>query len=228
MTNISALLAQLSLEQLGICALLVTPSLGIYLVVRGANRWGYETYPHLLFLGSYLPLYPVLIWQTVNQRYLIAGTALPTIHCVGVDWSIFAILSLNLLVVSIVYQGMILILAWQRAGQLKEIEVFDDITPVANEYILVYIYPLLLLNYAKLFDITVFLLVFASIAIIQVRTDRFMVNPLLVFFGYHFYHIEIDGGKAFLLSSTDFDEGEIDEISQITISNNVRVHTGRI
>jgi len=225
---LDSLFPQLLLKLLGMVLFFLAPSLGIYFAIRGARWRGYATYPYLLFLGSYLPLYPVLLWQTLNQQYTIFGTTLPAVHFTGVDWSIFAVISANLLVVSALYLGMILILAAQRAGQPREIEVFDDITPVANEYVLVYIYPLLLLDYTKLFDISVFLLIFASIAIIQVRTDRYMINPVLVFFGYHFYRIEIDGSTAFLISRRDFDEEETDEISQIPISNNVRVHTGRV
>lgn len=228
MTAISSLFPRMMVGQLRTVLFFIAPSLGIYFVVRGARWRGYATYPYLLFLGSYLPLYPVLLWQTIDQQYVISGATLPSVHLVGVEWSIFAIISVNLLAVSVLYLGMILLLASKRAGRTTEMEILDDITPVANEYILVYIYPLLLLDYTKLFDITVFLLVFASIAIIQVRTDRYMVNPVLVFFGYQLYHIEIDGGNAFLLSRRDFDEDETEEISQITISNNVRVHTERV
>lgn len=208
--------------------LLTSPSIIIYGVVQVARMCDYAAYPYLLFLGSYLPLYPVLFWQTIGQKYVAFGITLPSLQLVSVELSIFAIISINLLGVASLYLGMILILASQRAGQTTGIEVVKDITPVANEYVLVYIYPLLLLNYAKLFDITLFLLIFTLIAIIQVRTKRYMVNPLLVLFNYHFYQIEINGKNAFLLSRRDFDENEADEISQITISNNVRVHTGRI
>lgn len=227
MTAISSLGLQLALSQLGTAVLLLSPSLGIYLSVKAAGRRGYATYPILLFLGSYLPLHPILFWQTLDQQYTIFGTTLPIFTFARTDWSIFAILSMNLFTVAVIYQGMVLILARGRAGQPRELTIRKDITPVANEYILVYIYPLLLLDYTKLFDITVFLIVFASIAIIQARTDRYMINPVLVFFGYYFYHIEIDGDNAFLLSRRDLDEGDTDEMSQISISDNVRVHTGR-
>jgi len=227
MKVISFLRLQLALSQLGTAVLFLSPSLVIYFAVKAAGRRGYATYPILLFLGSYLPLYPILLWQTLDQQYTIFGTALPSITFAGADWSIFAILSTNLLTVAIIYQVMVLILAWRRAGQPKKLTIRKDITPVANEYILVYVYPLLLLDYTKLFDITVFVIVFASIAIIQARTDRYMINPVLVFFGYYFYHIEIDGDNAFLLSRRNLNEGDTDEISQISISNNVRVHTER-
>jgi hypothetical protein len=220
-------LSQLPVIQFATAAAFLAPSFGVYIIVKTAQWRGYTVYPILIFLGSYLPLYPILLWQTLNQQYTILGTSLPAITVAGVDWSIFAIIAANLLAVAFLYQGMILILAWQRAGVPADITVLDDITPVANQYILVYIYPLLLLDYTKIFDITVFLIVFASIAIIQVRIDRYMMNPVLVFFGYHFYYVEIDGSTAFLLSRNEFEEGETDEISEITISNNVRVHSGR-
>jgi len=204
------------------------PLLVFYLGVRLANRRGYTTYPYLLFLSSYLPLYPVLMGNTLDQQYMIAGRKTPSVQIIGHDWSLFTIISLQLFIIAIIYLGMILYLALRRAGQPQELEFVEDITPVANEYVLVYIFPLLVLDYAKLFDISVFLLVFISIAIIQVRTDRYMINPILVLLGYKFYYARTDGTKIFFLSRGDYTEGDTEELSQITIGNKVKVDTGRL
>lgn len=227
MTTISSLLEWIPLDQISIALLLISPSIIIYVVNSGAKYLGYSTYPLFLFLGSYLPLYPVLIWQTLNQEYLIEQVTLPTVNWLSTDWSVFAVISGNLLLISVLYMGMIIYVASERAGTSLNTEVIEDVTPVANEYILVYIYPLLLLDYAKLFEIVVFLLIFSSIAIIQVRTDRYMINPILALFGFHFYRVEVDGNHVFLLSKQNLQKGDSRKISQITVSTNVRVHTGR-
>ncbi len=65
-------------------------------------------------------------------------------------------------------------------------------------FVLVYLLPLI--NRSAL-DIDGFVLVFVAIMffIIVLTTNSYHFNPLIGFFGYHFYEVTVEGGITFVL-----------------------------
>lgn len=199
------------------------PSLLFGILVVFSFLSGNNSYQYLFFLASYIPLYPIIVAKTTGQSYTILGIELTGFDFLNISWSMFSILAVVLFVVAVGYLLAILGLAHVLHGEVIEVELIENITPVANEYILVYIYPLLLLDYGNLFDIVVFLIVFVSVSIIQVRTDRYMINPILVFLDYKFQYVEANGKKLFLLTKESIDGNDTVEVPQVSISEHVRI-----
>jgi hypothetical protein len=53
-----------------------------------------------------------------------------------------------------------------------------------TEYLLVYIFPLIVFEFSNIYDVAAFFVLFLTVAAIVIRSTRLFVNPVLIGFYY--------------------------------------------
>jgi hypothetical protein len=113
---------------------------------------------------------------------------------------------------------------YKKAGTDVTVDEYEGRLDLATEYILVYIYPLAVLDYSKLVNVVLFFGLFIMIGIIQSRSHRLYVNPVLAAFGFNYYWIEVDGEEELLITRKSISSDDKD-IWKFPIGNRVSIGT---
>jgi hypothetical protein len=93
-----------------------------------------------------------------------------------------------------------------------------------SEYLLVYIFPLVVMEFDNFDDVFSFVLFFALVAIIAIRSNRLYTNPMLVLLGYSIYQVKTEHEKYLLLTDEQL-EGDSVSMNTARISNGVYIIT---
>lgn len=185
--------------------------------LKGGVKW-------LLFLSSYIPLYAILIFQHWSITVTIPETTLPIIHQVsGESVPIVSAVWILLGVISFIALYLVLSLRRSRGGQdFKNIDSYKSRDELVTTYILVYIFPFVVLDYSSLINWMAFLIFFLVIGIIQVRSTHLHVNPILAILGYRIYEVDTGERKVLLVTKKDIQE-PVDSVRTVELSNDVHM-----
>jgi hypothetical protein len=77
---------------------------------------------------------------------------------------------------------------------------------MVTSYLLVYVFTYLGLDYASVISWFSFIVFFAVVAIIQLRSEYLHVNPLLAARGYDIYTVKMDRRVSIVLSNREIEE----------------------
>jgi hypothetical protein len=86
-----------------------------------------------------------------------------------------------------------------------------------TEYLLVYIFPFIVFDFADLYDVAAFFILFLTVAAIVIRSNRLYINPVLVGFRYQVYEVETSHDRHLLLTK-----------ETLTGDNDVTINTAKI
>lgn len=178
----------------------------------------------LLFASSYAPLYLVIAFQTQKVSYDIFGISTPVYHVAGVQLSLTAIASILLSIISVVFLLALIYLNRDDEGELLELEHYENRGDLVSEYVIVYIFPFVVLDYSELSNILSFLVLFLTVGALQVRSNRLHINPVLAALRYEVYKVRVDGEELLLLSKEHL-EGEEVSVKTTAISEDVCLST---
>jgi hypothetical protein len=183
---------------------------------RGYIKW-------LLFLSSYVPLFFILVFKHWSIQYTVRGGEIPLVGAIptmrvpyiSVVWTILIIVSLLGLYVAINVRT-------SREPKEKDIDSPKSRNELITNYILVYIFPFVVLEYTNFVDWLAFIVFFFVIGVVQVRANQLFVNPILAICQYDVYEAEIDGEPVLLLTRKD--RTEIREpVNTVELSDNVHL-----
>jgi len=178
----------------------------------------------LLFASSYAPLYVVIAFQTQTVSYDIFGNTTPVYHISGVPISFIAIISLFFAFISVGFLLLLVYLNRDDEGELLELEHYENRADLVSEYVIIYIFPFVVLDYTQLSNLLSFIVLFLTVGALQVRSNRLHINPVLAAFRYEVYKVRVDGDELLLLSK-DRLEGEQVSIKTTAISDDVCLTT---
>jgi len=178
--------------------------------VRSAFKWG-------VFLSSYVPLFFILAVKHFSFRMRIPSSA-PVLSDLPIPvLSIFWIL---LSVASLVALYFVINIRLSKEPEPHKVEEIDNKNDAITSYILVYIFPFVVLDLSQVINWISFIVFFVVIGIIQVRSNHLYVNPILGIIGYDIYEVETDRGRLTLLSNKDISH-QTETVPAIEISNGV-------
>lgn len=178
----------------------------------------------LLFASSYIPLYFILIFKhceiTVRIPKIeflpveaLAGTAVPI---VSILWGILTVISFAMLL-------LVIHIRRSKGGQdFKNVNSHQSRDELVTTYVLVYIFPFVVLDYTAITNWIAFVVFFLVIGIIQVRSNQLYVNPILALLGYQVYEIETDDKTITLVSKGGLEE-PVGSVRTVELSNNVHM-----
>lgn len=178
----------------------------------------------LLFLSSYTPLYLILIvkhWSisiTIphSEIYLIEKAGGVTLPAVSLFWALLAGISLAAL-------ALVVNIRRSKGGQdFKEIESYRSRDELITSYILVYIFPFVVLDYTTFANWIAFAIFFAVIGLIQVRSNQLYVNPILAIRNYRIYEIDTGDQMVMLIAKGDIEES-VNKVRTVELSNDVHM-----
>lgn len=86
-----------------------------------------------------------------------------------------------------------------REGEPTQVVKAKSRNDAITNYILVYIFPFVLLDFNDSFNWIVFISLFFLIGIIQVRSNHLFVNPVIGIAGYNIYEVDTDKKRLTLL-----------------------------
>lgn len=187
--------------------------------LRKAVKW-------MLFLSSYIPLYLILtvkhwdITVTVPQNDLPVMELLSevTIPIVSLSWVLLAVLSAGFL-------GLVISIRRSKGGDdWTNVDSLQNRDDLITNYILVYVFPFVVLDYTNLANWIAFVLFFLVIGIIQVRSSHLYVNPVLSLYDYQVYEVDTGDEIRTVISKQDL-EGSIDKLKTVELSNGVYLTT---
>lgn len=178
----------------------------------------------LLFLSSYTPLYLIFVARLWDFDNSVFGMQIPSYDFVGYPVSVLALVAFGFALVS---TGYLLFILWVRRtnqGQLETFVDYENKSHLFSEYLLVYIFPLVVMDFDSFDDVFSFVLFFALVAIIAIRSNRLYTNPMLVLIGYRIYQVKTKHDKYLLLTDEQL-EGDSVSVNTVRISNGVHIIT---
>lgn len=185
---------------------------------RGVKWW--------LFLSSYIPLYLILAIKHWNFQIVIPQNTLLIFSTVS-NWSV-PILSIGWILLTIL-SSLVLYLVFslrlsRGATDFQRVESSRDRNDLITNYILVYIFPFVVLDFSNLTNWVAFVLFFVVIAIIQVRSNHLYVNPVLAAFNYRLYEVDT-GDRVLTVVSKGAIDRPVEQIQTVELSNEVFLAT---
>lgn len=178
----------------------------------------------LLFLSSYTPLYLIFIARLWRFDEPVFGVTIPMLTVAGYPFSPIALIPAVLAVVATGYLMFILWVRRSRQGQLETFNEHENKSHLFSEYLLVYIFPLVVMEFDNFGDIFSFALFFGLVAIIAIRSNRLYTNPMLAVFGYDIYQVKTEHDDYLLLTDEQL-EGDSVSMNTARISNGVHIVT---
>jgi hypothetical protein len=178
----------------------------------------------MLFLSSYTPLYLIFFARLWDFDSPVLGMEIPSYNIVGYSVSVLAFIALGFAVVSTGYLLFILWIQKNNQGQLETLIDHENKSHLFSEYLLVYIFPLVVMEFNNFGDVFSFSLFFALVGLIAVRSNRLYTNPMLVLLGYSIYQVKTEHSKYLLLTHEKL-EGDSVSVNTVRISNGVYIVT---
>jgi len=185
--------------------------------VRAGFKWG-------VFFSSYVPLFLILAAKhyAFSMRlpailFIPEGTTVPALSIFWLFLSILSLISLYL-VISV---------RRSKEPEPKPVKGVDNKNDAITSYILVYIFPFVVLDLSQMINWISFLVFFIVIGIIQVRSNNLYVNPILGIVGYDIYEVETTEGTLTVLTSEEL-TNQTEAIAAIEISNGVFITKPKI
>lgn len=183
--------------------------------LRSGIKW-------LLFLSSYIPLFLLLTIKHWGIKRTFPEIDFPVVDYLGgMSFPVISVVWIVLMVLSGLALWLVISLKQSRGGtDFKPVESFRSRDDLVTNYILVYIFPFVVLDYTNLANWLAFLVFFGVIGIIQVRSNLLHINPILAIFDYQVY--EVDTGEQVLtvVSKSDISPSD-NALKTVELSNDV-------
>lgn len=177
-----------------------------------------------LFLSSYIPLFAILIIKHWNIKFIFPNTDIAGIQSLSglkipilsVGWVVLAVISCIMLI-------LVIDVRRSKGGEdFKNVESYRSRDELITSYILVYIFPFVVLDYTSIVNWVAFLIFFFVIGLIQVRSSHLYVNPILALLGYRIY--EVDTGERTVTLVTKEGLGDsVESVKTVELSNDVHM-----
>ena len=178
----------------------------------------------MLFVSSYIPLYIILTIKHWQITIAIPETDILLIQALsGVSIPILSILWGLLTGISFGMLWLVLSLRRSKGGQdFRDVDSFRSRDELVTTYILVYIFPFVVLDYTVIANWIAFVVFFLVIGIIQVRSSQLYVNPILALLGYRVYEVETEDRTVTLVSKGGLEE-PVNSVRTVELSNDVHM-----
>ena len=182
--------------------------------IRSTFKWG-------IFLSSYIPLYLILAYKHLNTQ-----AALPSIVPVigGIEIPILTTLWLLLSIFSLLALVLVFHVRKSKEAEPRHIKEATNRNDAVTNYLLVYIFPFVVLDLSQIENWVSFIVFFFVIGVIQVRSNYLYVNPVLGVAGYNIYDVKTEDKKMTLLINERIDDCPR-HISTVELSNGVHITT---
>lgn len=186
---------------------------------RGYIKW-------FLFLSSYAPLYPILAIKHFGVKFdmrLLSNTPIAMIS--RFDLPLLSIFWVSLMVISLLFLWLAWSVRMSKEPSFTDISDLNSRNDLVTNYILVYIFPFVVLDFSEPTNWIAFIIFFLVIGVIQVRANLLFVNPVLSLFKYDIYEAESDRGKIMLIAKGDL-RSEISpgkKVRTVELSNRVHI-----
>lgn len=180
--------------------------------IRGLFKWG-------IFLSSYAPLFLILAYKHRDIRFSIPSV-LPLIG--GKITAFFSGLWIVLTIGSLIMLGLVFYERTSREPEPMNIEKARSRNDLITNYVLVYIFPFVVLDFSKFANWVAFIVFLITIGIIQVRSNHLYVNPVLGILGYNIYEAYTEERRMTLLIKGRIDESPI-HVSTVELSHGVYI-----
>ena len=177
----------------------------------------------VLFLSSYSPLYAIVALRAHSAEYTVFGYSIPTFELGGFTLSSISIGAILLIGLSVGFLWFMLHSRRTRQGQQASIKQYHNRSDMFTEYLLVYVFPFIVFDFADLYDLAAFFILFLTVAAIVIQSNRLYINPVLVAFRYHVYEVETPHDRRLLLTKKSLDG--CSTINTARISNDVYITT---
>ena len=178
--------------------------------IRSSFKWG-------IFLSSYVPLYLIL-----SYKHLSVQTKIPVVVPVlgGIELPLLTIFWILLSLASLVMLRFVFTTRKSKEPDPREVKNARTHNDAITKYILVYIFPFVVLDYTSLANWIAFITFFIVIGIIQVRSNQLYVNPILGLLGYDLYEVDTENEKFTLLTNRRL-ENRPTRVPAVELSNGV-------
>lgn len=157
--------------------------------IRPPLKWG-------IFFSSYIPLFAILLYKQWDISTGIPGDY-PIIGGQSIPY--LRIIWISLIILSLISLLWVYFMRITREGEPTQVMKAKSRNDAITNYILVYIFPFVLLDFNETFNWIVFISLFFLIGIIQVRSNHLFVNPVIGIAGYNIYEVDTDKKRITLL-----------------------------
>lgn len=181
-----------------------------------------ESVKWMLFLSSYIPLYAILAYKHRTVQVTLPLEQYSNGLLADQTWPILTIIWIGLSLVSFVFLMVVLSFRKSREGKFKDVNSYKSRNDLVTNYILVYIFPFVVLDLSKVVNWMAFIVFFVVIGIIQTRSNQLHVNPILALLGYDIYEVDVGERERILLAKTHPRERD-SPLKTVELSNDVLI-----
>ena len=180
--------------------------------IRPSFKWG-------IFFSSYIPLYLILAYK---HRSVTASTpqTLPSVGELSVP--ILSVFWVSLAVISMVALREVFKERRSKEPEPKNIVEAKNRNDAITNYILVYVFPFVVLDLSQTANWVAFIGFFLVIGFIQVRSNHLYVNPVLGLLGYNIYEADTEDEHMTLLIDSRLDDNPTN-VSAVKLSYGVYI-----
>lgn len=160
----------------------------------------------ILFISSYVPLFIIMglkFWNVgpmVTDIYYVPYVDLP----VGISYLAGSIFVSCVIFTFLVYH--IVQIHADRATTQRPIDTYQKRNELLTTYLLVYVFVFAGLDFTQLLDMTIFLVFFFILGVLQINSGHLHVNPMLGIRGYQVYELTSDDQVLLIISDGSLEE----------------------
>ena len=165
----------------------------------------------ILFLSSYVPLFFIMALKFGKVHpLLITGYKIPFVDVPYIDFRIYlSYLSIGLLVLCILFTALLYRMVTVHSGRSttqKPVDKYQKRSELLSMYLLVYVFVFAGLNFTTLLDLSIFLVFFGILGVLQINSEILHVNPMLGLRGYQVYEVTSDEQVLLVISKSSLEE----------------------
>ena len=178
----------------------------------------------MLFFSSYVPLYPFLMWKHWGIKLIIPSYSIfESVNLSGIEIPIISIFWGLFLIISLALFFIVHSVRNSREGFFPKIKDYDTQSSVLTQYLLVYIFPFILLDFSEPINWVAFVVFFLLIGDLQIRHNQIHINPVLSWMGYEIYKVEGEDSEISVLLSTEPPNIGTPSIQAVKLSEDVYI-----
>ncbi len=160
----------------------------------------------ILFISSYVPLFIIMglkFWNVgpmVTDIYYVPYVDLP----VGISY-----LTGSIFVSCVIFPFLVYHIVQIHAGRAttqRPIDTYQKRNELLTTYLLVYVFVFAGLDFTQLLDMTIFLVFFFILGVLQINSGHLHVNPMLGVRGYQVYELTSDDQVLLVISDGSLEE----------------------
>lgn len=160
----------------------------------------------ILFVSSYVPLFIIMglrFWNVGPMLTDIYPVPYVDLH-VGLSYLTSSIFVICILFTFLVYQ--IVQIHSDRATTQRPIDTYEKRNELLTTYLLVYVFVFAGLDFTKPLDLTIFVVFFFILGVLQINSGHLHVNPMLGMRGYQVYELTSDDQVLLIISDGSLEE----------------------